>query len=586
MNSLAMSLDGVAEAVLSSSHARIGVATPASLDVDAIILAKASRIAQSGASVSVVCASRWNAEVLREQAAERYPEGNFDVLFVEEIALRVLEDKGVQEATKRTGRVLDKNEMDVLAEDIKVTGVKIKRLREMLKFFYRSMSDCTAEQEGWLVTQEEQTVFAVLEENLEARRACLPCEVHARAYQGLVASNNKPRPQAFVVDDFGALSASAQRLLEYLSDGRIVAFGNDRFALAADEPYPAPGGMRAFLQDERTEAYSLPEPDRERHAAETQPTPLMEFDHIARIVKDAMDGGQLPDDIVVAAPNKTWCAQIAKALDAAGIGCLADLPQEKVGGDPRESALCSKIKLDAFIKLLRDPDDFTAFRTFVGAGDWLLRSDGFLELLAYAVEHGIGAREAAAQMCDPGNAGEVTASFKKLVGPIREYDELREVWENGTVAQICEAMDAHGLPLGDASSALGEADASPDIGSFLAHVDTKPAARRKGGVLVAPYERVHGHPCKMLVVSGMVDGFMPKRDAVDDAFDIDHRASAMERDRRVLASMEDVASETVRYTNFDHDAIENVASLHMASDRIYTKDGRRWAHIRPSSLLD
>lgn len=572
-------------AVASSTHARIGVLAPASFDVAETIIGKAGQLAQGGNRVTIVSASRWNAARLARLVRESEAPSQVRVVFVQDLALGLLADARIQQAVKRADRVLDRNEMDVLAEDIKVTGLKPRRLKEMLKFFYKSIADCTAEQEGWFISQEEATVYAMLEENLEARRACLPCEPAAKAYQGMIAAGVEPEKQAFIVDDFGSLSKSAQRLVERLSQGDIVAFGNDAFRLAADEPYPSPEGMRAFLDDERTAVIEVRPKSAERHPAETLPTPLMEFDHIASFVSDQLANGITPDELAIAAPNPTWGRQIARALTEKGIASVMDLPAKKAKGDPREANDCVQIKLNAFAKLLCDPQDFTAYRTFIGAGDWLLRSDGFLELLAYAREHDLEARDAIKIMCEPGNLENTTVSFKKLVGPIREYDELVKTWKTGTAEQIRESMKQHGMPLAERGELLGKDSDVPDVDAFLASFAPSPIDQRDGRVLIAPYSRIYSHSCKTLVIAGMIDGFMPERDAVDDSFDRDHRTKALERDRRKLESIEAIASQHIYFTNFDHDAIENTAALHMVTTRIYQKDGRRMARVSPSSLL-
>ena len=571
--------------VTSSTSARLGIVAPANLDVADAIMHKAAQLAEDGFPVTIACASRWSAARLARLARETGLSDRIRVAFIMDIALETLANPCVQDAVKRTDRVLDRNEMDVLVEDVKVTGIAHKRLKEMLDFFFRSISDCSAEQEGWLVTREEATAFAVLEENLEARRACLPCEPAAKAYQGMRAAGIVPEPQIFVVDDFGSLSASAQRLIEYMSGGNIIAFGNDEFRLAADEPHPAPEGMRSFLDDARTQVIELRSTDASRNQAVTLPTPLMEFDYVADLVASLLRRGRTPEEVAIAVPNVTWGKYIAKALSSKEISASLDVPAGKVKGDPRDPKSCSEIKLNAFAKLLRNADDFTAFRTFVGVGDWLLRSDGFLELLAYAREHGLEAREAIRIMCEPEHLKNVTISFKKLVNPIREYDELRTVWETGTITQICEAMKRHGMPLGSRAALLGTDEKSPRIEAFVASFDEGADGSRGDCVSIAPYERIRNHCCKTLVIAGMVDGFMPKRDAVDDSFAIDHRTRAMKRDGRTLASIEAVASENVFYSNFDHDAIENTAALHMVTTRIYHKDGRRMARVSPSSLL-
>ena len=84
----------------------------------------------------------------------------------------------------RRARVLDENELAVLMEDVKVSGLKPGRLREMLVLSTRASATAPDDDERWLITAEEQTVHAILNEEPEARRALLPCEVSSLAYRG------------------------------------------------------------------------------------------------------------------------------------------------------------------------------------------------------------------------------------------------------------------------------------------------------------------------------------------------------------------------------------------------------------------
>ena len=59
---------------------------------------------------------------------------------VRELALSILGDARVGDAVGRDARVLDENELAVLMEDVKVSGLKPGRLREMLEFLYKSVA--------------------------------------------------------------------------------------------------------------------------------------------------------------------------------------------------------------------------------------------------------------------------------------------------------------------------------------------------------------------------------------------------------------------------------------------------------------
>ena len=584
MSKRTVSVEELDSLLAAEGGARIGVCTPSNADVDAAIARKAAGLAQAHGRAMVVCATRVHAAALSAALAGVSGAEGVEVVFIQDLALRQLEDERVQAAVLRESRVLDANEMDILTEDVKVCGMKLKRISEMLKFFYHSLADCTAETEGWLVTQEEATVFAILEENLEARRACVPAEVSAKAYLGLKGAGVEPQRCPIVVDNFGALSKSSQRLVEFLSGDAFVAFGNGDFKVLDDEPYPNPAGMTELLEAEDVRAIYLETPAPIKLPVKTLSTPIEEFEYVADYVGHAIGNGAPAESIVVAAPNPTWAKQIAKTLRAQGIACALDLTPRKTPGDPREATRCGEIRLHAFAKLLESPRDLTALRTFIGAGDWLVGSDGFLELLAYARENELSITDAISEMRRPENSEAVTVSFKKFLKPLDLFEEAQGVWRTKTVGEIEAYMESVGMPLGSHAVALGDKDGRPDVAAFAATFKPKPACLLKG-VVVTTFTRVISHPCKTLVIPGMVDGFMPKRDAVDDAFDLDHRQRALARESRLLKAVEAMACDCVVYTNFDHDLIENTAALHMFTTRIYMKDGRRMARVSPSALL-
>lgn len=210
----------------------------ASDDVAPALLRAARARVEAGSNVRVVCADAVAAACFRALAADDPLLGALDVVSVRELALSILGDARVGDAVGRDARVLDENELAVLMEDVKVSGLKPGRLREMLKFFYKSISDCADDDERWLITAEEQTVHAILTENLEARRALLPCEVSSLAYRGLVKAEVEREPLTLVADDFGSLSKASQRLVRHLATDGLVAAGRTLASSSSEEPYP------------------------------------------------------------------------------------------------------------------------------------------------------------------------------------------------------------------------------------------------------------------------------------------------------------------------------------------------------------
>lgn len=320
---------------LNSGAMRLCVEHDASDDVAPALLRAARARVEAGSNVRVVCADAVAAARFRALAADDPLLGALDVVSVRELALSILGDARVGDAVGRDARVLDENELAVLMEDVKVSGLKPGRLREMLKFFYKSISDCADDDERWLITAEEQTVHAILTENLEARRALLPCEVSSLAYRGLVKAGVEREPLTLVADDFGSLSKASQRLVRHLATDGLVAAGRTLASSSSEEPYPCFDGFRA-LADEAdclvTLACERPAAARESRALDD---PAAEFAFAAASVGECLVDGFRPGDVAVAVPNAAWGERIAAELEGRGIAVERGFDSGKIKGDPR-----------------------------------------------------------------------------------------------------------------------------------------------------------------------------------------------------------------------------------------------------------
>lgn len=562
----------------------------ASDDVSPALLAAACRAAEAGKRVRLVCADgvaagRYRALLANQEAG--VPEASVDVVSVRALALEVMSDARVQGVVGREARVLDDNELAVLMEDVKVSGLKPGRLREMLKFFYKSLSDCADEQEGWLITAEEQTVYAIVTENLEARRALLPCEVSSMAYRGLVGAGVEREPMMLVVDDYATLSRASQHLVRYLATDGLVVAASTLATLNAEEPYPCFDGFRE-VADGCDQLVSLestrPVAVRESCALDD---PEDECAYVTSSVAECLEAGVAPRDVLVAVPNAAWSARMASALEAQGIAVERAFGGGKIKGDPRTVGRFADLKLATFLRLYRDRDDFTSLRSWLGFGDWLLRSDAFLELMAFARERDIAVSEAVAQLRTQKDADRPSQIFGKFDAPLDELDELLRACADGlTCEDAVELFAAHDMPLSPRLVAL--------LGDDLAHADLERLAREgfaapvedaaHNAVRVATYPRCHGRHVRVVFVSGLVNGYLPASDAVDDKFTIDHRRVALERERMLFADVLSTATERAVCTRFVQDRLENTVLAKVQTARVFMKDGERFAKVAPSEF--
>lgn len=561
----------------------------ASDDVGRELLSLAAASSASGRPVLIAApdgatAARWRA------AAEDAGLAPGSVLSVLEAALAVI--AGAGNGFSRDARLLDDNERDVLLEDLKVSGLKPGRLRAMTKFFYKGIADGVSRDEGWLISAEEQRIWALLNENLEARRALLPVEAATLAEEALATEGGAAAARTLldeggllIVPDYGTLSASAQRFLGRLGAATLVVAGCDLNASNGEEDYPNPAGFTNLVEA----ADAVAELERQHEDAAVEKIacahPAEEFDEVARTVAEAVHDGTDPGAITVACPHRLWMEGIARRLAERDIPCVIDAGPRKAKGDPREEARCGHVRTRAAAKLLADERDFTAWRSWLGLGDWLMRSDAFMELLSYARERNLTAADAFFQLAALPADKRDAVFFAKFEEPIARFQELRQSLEGATGAEAADALGQAGCALTDAEQAALAALSTFDADAFAAIALADPAPYASGTVTLVPYRRAFGHHGELTVICGLVDGFLPTRDALSDTETINHKRRAYDRGRILFEAAKSTGANRIVCTYFTDDRIENANALAMEIARVYVKDGLRFASLTPSAYL-
>lgn len=531
------------------------------------LTASATAWAKDGGAALLVCAD----DVALRRARSLLPSsaavpGALAAVEATALAADLVEAWGPSAGCPRGGRLLDDNEMDVLIEDVKVSGLKTGRLKEMLKFFRKAISDGQSRKPSWLVTPEEQKVFAILEENLEARRALMPCEASGMALAciaGPLAAGGPAkalapllpsfanRPLRLFVHDFGGLNHCAQELCRTLgANGMTVTVATGE-GCCASEPYPCPEGA-AQLQEAAAQVLAIGQKPAHTLPPRVAASPAQEFSEAADTVAHLLKQGMSPSQILVAVPNGIWAANITKGLEKRGIPCVRDFGSAKVKGDPRIPGRHEQLKQATLTKLQRNPNDRTALRTWVGLGDWLLASDAFLELMAWARDHAM----------DPFDALNHLLQHPEEAAEMRLFHKMR---------QRMEALPAQLEQHRKARAKEGLADAGQ--------------RGQQDAVIIAPYSRCHSQSAQAVVLTGMVDGFLPRPDAFSDRFTIDHQRKALQREATLLADIQAAASTVVIPTLFQQDLVENADALGASITRIVMDGTTHVARIAPSRLL-
>ncbi len=204
------------------------------------------------AGVLVACATPQAALAFRQRLAGACGEEaarNIEVTTPRAVALDVLSDAEARRWSGREPRLLTAYEELFLLEDMKVSGLRPKRLREMLKFFYRSWTELADDDEKWLLAGEETNIHDLLKANLAFTQAIAEPEAANLAVNYLrthVGARTAHSYAHVFVDDYQLISKASQVLMGLLSRDSLTIAGDRVACVSVYDSYPYAAGLDEF----------------------------------------------------------------------------------------------------------------------------------------------------------------------------------------------------------------------------------------------------------------------------------------------------------------------------------------------------
>ena len=517
---------------------------------------------------------------------------------------------------------------------MKVSGLRPKRLREMLKFFYRSWTELADDDEDWLLAGEESNIHELVKANLAFTRSILEPELGNLAVNYLRSHAGARDAHAFAhvfVDDYQRISKASQLLAGLVARESLTIAGDRVACVEVYDSYPYAAGLDEFmdahagaadveltecrtcaagaqaaaklLADPAVESVAF-RPADSAAAGATEvldfPEPENEFVGVAKRVADAVAEGASPADVVVAVPNGIWARNITKALLAAKVPAHILTDRQPVRGDIRDNARCVPAHVLTALDLVANPENALAWRCWCGYNDWLANSSAIANLRTYADEHNEGLVAALRDVL--GGAQAVgTGEIDHVVGAKRVADA-----HAAGLFVIEAAARLEGSALLDKLAELvtGEAGATaPAVvrSLCLASEDNSAAAMAArfrarllaptidaaDAVQVVPYDQVAGLSPKMLVVAGFVAGFIPCREYYDSAeMPLDKQEREHEKDVRRVYALAGKASQKLVVSRFGMTDLETAGRLKLHIGRIRLQNGTRMCIIPPSDFTE
>ena len=414
--------------------------------------------------------------------------GEVQVLTCRELACAVLADPDSAAATGMSfssgrARLLSAYETDFLMEDVKTLGARPKRLREMLKFFYRGWTELADEDPEWLFTVEEIDTFEFLTCELQYLGAMMEPQVSNLATKALRMEGQVrerfARRHVFVYG-YQSLSRASQLLCQLVAGEELVAGAGPDMGVDVFESYAYPAGVEDFVRlNPAAEVVEVgvrgAGADKVRDAHSWK-TPADEVEGTADAIAAAVEAGTNAEDIAVVTFHPWWTQQMARALQARGLQANAWLGAPKLHGDIRELDRCLGLRTVTLLRLLADEHDGMAWRSWFGFGDYLARSNQFAEMRrrVCGMRIGEGCTVAASKRAEANVPAAANACGEGTTcGDVRSACDANGVGATcGGVRGACDA-DGEGATCGDADGGATERHSACGAGAakLSAHGD-------------------------------------------------------------------------------------------------------------------
>lgn len=537
-------------------------------------------------------------------------------------ALDVLADPGAQAATGRRPRVLCPFEADILAAELQPLGVAPDRLEQILLFLERSWSDLAHRDPAWLVTYEERAIIGALEAAQGATGALTAVQVVPLVVDYLAGCPEARRRAAaahVVLDDMLAQPRAAQVLASLVARESLAVAADPGACTVAVEPYPCatgldellaanPGARRVALGAGPGDARCI-----EVAGVSVQAVcmtveerafcdPFAEFEAVAALVREGIGAGIAPGDACVVAPHPTWRANLAIALEDAGVavhtlpdaGCLAV--------DFRDDGANAALRAFALLQLAADPCDPVALRTWGGLGDHFARASAFAAVYRLMDETGAGLAETLAGLAGaqaaPSQArvaAETCARGRALAEGLSAHLRGRELVNRAAqiAAQGCPGAspDAVGAALLELCGPVGSDDTASELVERALRAATAPAFPRMEepgqdrAVRLCGLDDAYGMAPRLLVAAGCMDGFVPTPPVFQDTTvpgAVRERLLAAQT-HRLQSLLAHAQTAVVTYTTSLPSANADLLGLETA--RLRLRNGERVALLARSACL-
>lgn len=608
----------------------------------AALIARVATFLEDGAApedMLVLAATPDAARVLGARLTEAAGERGaaIEVTCAREVALGLLASEEGRAFSGRAGRLVTPLELGFIMEDMKTSGLKQRRLREMLKFFYRNWTELAGgadDDDRWLIPGEEADTHALLKDVLRFTGGILEPEAAAMAVRFLLACPEvlaSAQRTHVLVDDYQMHSRASQHLANLLARDSVTVAADPTAVVEVFDSYPYGEGIGEFTQaNEGCErivletSHACPAAARAANHLRTSldagaapsdtetegasftaleaADPAAEMAAVADAVQVALEAGTNPSSIYILAFHPAWERRIARALEARGIAAALPIRGRVAAGDYRDLDRCAPARLLTALALVADPTDALAWRAWCGFGDYLANSAAFADMRAEGETQGKGlvamlekVAVAAPEEGFPGTGiGRILDAYRAGRALV---ERLQGLEGNELIGALADALDLSAeerertVQLASALTAPepgvnAPSDARAMIARARQRMNAPVFETTEGHVLIGDSAHLTGLTPATLVLCGFVNGFFPTRDYFDATVTTpDKQKLVRATDTRRLYAAAGKATQRLAASWFTSIGLVEAETLKLEIGRVKLRRGERIAVTAPSIYL-
>lgn len=316
--------------------------------------------------------------------------------------------------------------------------------------------------------------------------------------------------------------------------------------------------------------------------------PEKELDALTKYLRMEIDATSNAHEsrTTVLVPNARWAHLLRKVLTQRGFTVSLIGAGEQIGGDPRETERCKAQTAYAKLCLLADPADTTAWRSWLGFGNFLLNSDLWAKLEECASQSGRSMLDelahVAAQAQEPFPKAHVFAERYKQAQTFIKKDRARRGFA------LMRTVGADKLPeFANVMAQLAGDESAAQIVEMMRKGFFAPQFPDNEHIVRIMYtQNMVGLSADNIYVFGCVDGFFPSRDAFEVVSTPEARTKVLNDERRAFYTAISKAQQKLVVSFFSKSSLELAEKSKMQVVRVKAdKEHERIALVRMSQFL-